>query len=275
MDRTLLTKAQRWELSDCLARDRLPSVNSACAPVHPSRTLYARFWKRGIDIVVSAVALIITLPINLVAAVMTLKDVGRPIFFKQNRVGKDGRLFELIKFRNMTNERDGRGELLPPSQRVTRFGRFMRKTSLDELLNFWSVFKGDMSLIGPRPLVPEYTDRYSKRHKMRLTVRPGLECPPRELTDHAWTWQEQFENDVWYVEHVSFRTDCRMMLNLARFALDRKNSSVRASAERDVFVGYDADGNAIGLDQLDQPYIDAFMEGFSKGGSRKSDGCVG
>ena len=190
---------------------------------------------------------------------MTLKDVGRPILFEQERVGKDGRIFKLVKFRNMTNERDERGELLPPSQRVTRFGRLMRKTSLDELLNFLSVLKGDMSLIGPRPLVPEYTARYSKRHRMRLSVRPGLECPPRELSDHAWTWQEQFENDIWYVEHVSFRTDCKMMLNLVRFALDRKNSSARASAERGVFVGYDNLGNAISLEQLDQQYVDAFM----------------
>lgn len=190
---------------------------------------------------------------------MTLKDVGRPILFEQKRVGKDGREFTLIKFRNMTNERDERGELLPPSQRVTKFGKLMRKTSLDELLNFWSVFKGDMSLIGPRPLVPEYTSRYSKRHKMRLAVRPGLECPPRELSDHAWTWQEQFENDIWYVEHVSFATDCRMFLNLVRFALDRKNSSVRAAANRGPFTGYDEAGNAISLNQLDQAYIDAYL----------------
>ena len=223
---------------------------------------------------VSGVALVLTLPINLVAAVMTLKDVGRPIFFKQDRVGKDGRLFKLVKFRNMTNERDERGELLPPSQRVTRFGRFMRKTSLDELLNFWSVFKGEMSLIGPRPLVPEYMGRYSKRHKMRLAVRPGLECPPREFTDHAWTWQEQFENDIWYVEHVSFRNDCKMMLNLVRFALDRKNSNVRASAERGVFVGYDTRGNAISLDELDQSYIDSFMNNIADGEECNPDGCV-
>lgn len=259
MDRSLLTKAQRWGLADWLAEKRLPQVNANSAPVVPSRTLYARFWKRGIDIVVSGVALVITLPVNAVAAVMTLKDVGRPIMFEQTRVGKGGKEFTLIKFRNMTNECDERGELLPASQRVTKFGKFMRKTSLDELLNFWSVFKGDMSLIGPRPLVPEYTNRYSDRHKMRLAVRPGLECPPRELSDHAWTWQEQFENDVWYVENVSFRTDCKMILNLVKFALDRKNSSARAAASRGSFTGYDEQGNAISLAQLDQDIIDAYV----------------
>ena len=259
MDRAELTKADRWGLASWLAEKRLAMVNEKSDPVVPSKTVYARFWKRGIDVVISAAALIITLPINCVAAIMTLKDVGRPILFEQKRVGKDGKEFTLVKFRNMTNERDERGELLPPSQRVTKFGKFMRKTSLDELLNFWSVFRGDMSLIGPRPLVPEYTSRYSDRHKMRLSVRPGLECPPRELSNHAWTWQEQFENDVWYVEHLSFSTDCKMFLNLVKFAFDRKNSSVRASANRGPFTGYDEKGNAISLNQLDQNCIDAYL----------------
>ena len=252
-----LTKAQRWRLADILADERLPRVNKLHAAVKPSRTLYSRYIKRGIDIVVAVGALVITLPINAVAAVITLKDVGRPILFKQVRVGKDGKEFTLIKFRNMTDERDERGELLPPSKRVTRFGKFMRKTSLDELLNFWSILKGDMSLIGPRPLVPEYTHRYSNRHRMRLAVRPGLECPPRSLSDYVWTWQEQFENDVWYVEHVSFITDCVMLLNLVRFAFDKKSSNARATAQRGTFMGYDLDGTAINMDDVPQEYIDA------------------
>ena len=162
----------------------------------------------------------------------------------------------LIKFRNMRNTTDEKGELLPPAQRVTKFGKFVRKTSLDELLNFWSILKGDMSLIGPRPLVPEYTHRYNKRHKQRLAVRPGLECPPRELNNRVWTWQEQFENDVWYVENVSFLTDCKMIVNLIRFALDRKSANARAMAERGTFMGYDLDGIAINLDGVPQEYID-------------------
>ena len=257
MDRRNLTKAQRWEIADKLAAERLPIVNSLSKHVSPSRTLYARFVKRGIDLVVSAMALIITLPINAVAAVVTLKDVGMPILFKQRRVGKDGEEFTLVKFRNMTNECDERGELLPASQRVTAFGKLMRKTSLDELLNFWSIFKGDMSLIGPRPLVPEYTHRYSDRHKMRLAVKPGLECPPRKLGDRPWTWQEQFENDVWYVENLSFKTDCLMVLNLFKFAFDKKSSSMRAGVQRGSFIGYDFEGHAISLEQLDQSFIDA------------------
>lgn len=257
MRREDLTKAQRWAVADKLAEDRLPMVNAMSEEVHPSNTLYARYGKRVLDVVISAAALIVTAPINAVAAVMTLKDVGRPIMFKQERIGKDGKPFVIVKFRNMTNETDENGDLLPPEQRVTKFGHFMRKTSLDELLNFWSIFKGDMSIIGPRPLVPEYTDRYSDRHKMRLAVRPGLECPPRDIGTHVWTWQEQFENDVWYVEHVSFKTDCMMFVNLVRFAFDKKSAEARAMAKRGIFMGYDENGQAINLEQVPQEYIDA------------------
>lgn len=254
-----LTKAERWAIADLLAEDRLPAINEKLADVHPSTGIYARYIKRLLDIVVSFALLLVTLPFNAIFFVITLIDVGRPVFFEQQRVGKNGKLFTIIKFRNMTNERDERGELLPPAQRVTKFGKFMRRTSLDELLNFWSIFKGDMSIIGPRPLVPEYTHRYNKRHKMRLAVRPGLECPPRHLSDHVWTWQEQLDNDVWYVEHVSFLTDCKMAINLIRFAFDRKSSAARSTAQRGTFMGYDLNGRAINMDDVSQSYIDRVL----------------
>lgn len=256
MDRTELTKAMRWKLAGYLAEDRLYDINQNLEPVKVKDTVYTRYIKRLIDIVISLIICIITLPINLVIGIITFFDVGRPIFFKQDRVGRNGKIFHIIKFRNMRNTRDERGELLPPAQRVTKFGKFVRKTSLDELLNFWSILKGDMSLIGPRPLVPEYYHRYNDRHVNRLAVRPGLECPPRELTDHVWTWQEQFENDVWYVENVSFRTDCKMIFYLLRFTLDRKSANARAVADRGTFMGYDLDGEAINLDGVPQEYID-------------------
>lgn len=256
MKREELTKAQRWAIADKLANERLPEINASLDDVCPKTNLYSSVGKRVIDIVFSGVALIVTLPINLVIGVLTYLDVGSPLFFKQSRVGKDGKVFEIIKFRNMRIEYDENGDLLPPDQRVTKLGKFVRKTSLDELLNFWSVFKGDMSIIGPRPLVPEYTHRYNKRHAMRLKVRPGLECPPRSLDGKVWTWQEQLDNDVWYVENVSFRTDCRMIVNLVRFALDRKSADARALSKRGTFMGYSTDGNAINLDQVEQHYID-------------------
>ena len=136
MEKSDLTKKMRWEIADRLAAERLDYVNSISESVTPRNTFYTRFVKRTIDIVVSLVVLIITFPINLIIGIITVFDVGFPIFFKQERVGKDGKIFRIIKFRNMKNTKDEKGELLPASERVTKFGRFVRKTSLDELLNF-------------------------------------------------------------------------------------------------------------------------------------------
>ena len=261
MKKSDLTKAQRWQLADYLAEQRLPAINPGCRKVVPASNIYSRYIKRLLDILISLLVLIITLPLNLVILIITAVTLGTPIFFRQERIGKDAKPFQIVKFRNMTNERDERGELLPPAQRVTKCGRFLRKTSLDELLNFWSILKGDMSLIGPRPLVPEYTHRYNDFHKMRLAVRPGLECPPRAQLDHVWTWQEQFDNDIWYVEHVSFLTDCKMILNLVRFALDRKSAKARASVnERGTFFGYDENGRVINLDGVPQEIVDQMFD---------------
>jgi len=256
MEKSELTKAMRWKIAEYMAEDRLDEINKTLEAVKVRNTFYTKYVKRLLDIMISLVACIITLPINLIIGIITFFDVGRPIFFAQERLGKDGKIFHIVKFRNMRNTRDERGELLPAAQRVTRFGKVMRKTSFDELLNFWSILKGDMSLIGPRPLVPEYYHRYNERHVNRMALRPGLECPPRTLTNHVWTWQEQFENDIWYVENVSFLTDCKMIYNLVRFALDRKSVNARAVAERGTFMGYDSDGKAINMDDVPQKYID-------------------
>ncbi len=258
-DRFALTRGQRWKIAGLLAQDRLPVINAKLDDVVPSKTLYSRFGKRAIDIVISGAAIVVTLPINVMLGIGAFIDVGRPVLFRQVRSGRGGRPFTIIKFRSMNNATDARGELLPASQRLTKFGTFIRKTSLDELLNFVSIFKGDMSLIGPRPLPPEYDGRYTKRHRARLAVRPGLECPPR-FFDRLWTWQEQFENDVWYVENVSFRTDCLMVANLVRYALSPKSSAARASVSRGVFMGYDLNGVAITLEEVPQEYIDVVAE---------------
>lgn len=210
----------------------------------PRDTFYARYGKRWIDVVVSAAALVVTLPINALIAIGTFLDVGRPILFRQERLGKDGEVFTLVKFRNMTNETDELGNLLPAGERVTRFGRIMRKTSLDELLNFWPILKGNMSLIGPRPLLVEYGPLYSERHRMRMAVRPGLECPTLERLDHPITWQEQFDNDVWYVENVSFATDFKLLLRIVALVFDRRQTGVRGGGDRGVFGGYNKNGIA-------------------------------
>lgn len=261
MDRNKLTKKQRWAVADLLAQDRLPLINERLNDVVPADNFYTRYGKRVIDIFFSFIAIVVTLPINLLLAFITLFDLGLPLFFVQNRVGKNGQLFKIVKFRNMRIAYDEKGEPLSPDCRVTKVGKFLRTTSLDELLNFWSVLKGDMSLIGPRPLVPEYTTRYNKRHRGRLLVKPGLECPPRDISRGVRTWQEQFENDIWYVEHLSLKTDVLMLFNLARFAFDRKNAEARSTAKRGTFMGYDMDGCAINFDQVPQEYIDRLVGG--------------
>lgn len=245
-----------------LARDRLRTVDLIQNDVCPSTGIYARYGKRCLDIVLSAIALVVTLPINVVIAIITLVDLGRPLFFRQVRVGKDAKPFTIVKFRNMTEERNEKGDFLPPEQRVTAWGKFVRKTSLDELLNFWSIFKGDMSIIGPRPLPEVYLQRFSKRHMHRLDVRPGLECPPRHLGSSVWTWDEQLENDIWYVEHLSFKNDLVMVINLVRFAFDRKSAAARAIAKRGSFMGYDLNGKAINDADIPTEYIE-WVKGLS------------
>lgn len=245
-----------------LAADRRKTVDSIQNDVYPATGLYARYGKRCLDIGLSAIALVVTFPVNLVIAVVTLVDLGRPLFFRQVRVGKDAERFTIVKFRNMTEERNEKGDLLPPEQRVTKWGKFVRRASLDELLNFWSIFKGDMSIIGPRPLPEVYLQRFSKRHMHRLDVRPGLECPPRHLGSSVWTWDEQLENDIWYVEHLSFKTDVIMAVNLVRFALDRKSAAARAVAKRGSFMGYDLNGKAINDADIPVEYIE-WVKGLS------------
>lgn len=258
LDRFALTKKQRWELADKLAHDRLPAIDANLSPAIPPDSFYVRHGKRALDILIAFPVLLITLPINILIGIVTFFDVGLPLFYKQDRVGRDGAKFVLLKFRNMTNDRDENGDLLPPDQRVTSWGRFVRKTSLDELLNFWSILKGDMSIIGPRPLLPEHTHRFNIRHRSRMTVRPGLECPPRKDFGHVLTRQEQFDNDVWYVENLSFKTDLKQAFRLVKLALNKKSTEARATAARGIFMGYTEDGVAITLEEVPQEYIDLF-----------------
>ena len=175
-------------------------------------TFYIRYVKRAIDIIVSSAAILLTLPVNILIAAATLMDVGKPVFFIHERPGVGERPFKMIKFRNMTNETDENGELLPASERITKLGKFLRKTSLDELLQFWLIFIGKMSIIGPRPLLMKYLPRYSKR-------------------------EERLENDVWYVEHISFKTDCIMICRLFKLVFNRKSAGIRSEKIDGEFIG--------------------------------------
>lgn len=228
----------------------LEQTNAMSPQVHPRDTLYTRVGKRCLDILIALPACIVLLPFNLLFGVCTLLDVGRPIFYKQTRVGMHEKRFTMVKFRNMNEKKDRDGNLLPPSQRVTKFGRLMRKLSLDELLNFWSVLKGDMSLIGPRPQPVFIHERMSERHKMRSAVRPGLECPrmihvPEE---EIFKYHRTFENDVWYVEHVSFLLDVKMVLALVRmvFSFGRRGDQAQGKGVS-YFIGYNEKGQAMSL----------------------------
>lgn len=233
-----------------LRERNLAYVNEISDAVHPRNTIYTRYVKRMLDILISLPAVVLLSPINAVFAICTYLDVGRPVFFRQTRVGKDEKRFVIVKFRNMNEKKDADGKLLPPSQRVTKFGYFMRKFSLDELLNFWSVLKGDMSIIGPRPMPVFLHERMSDRHRMRTAVRPGLECP-RVIHiegEEQYKYQRTYENDIWYVEHVSFLLDVKMLLLLARmtFSFTKRNHQA-AGQGISYFIGYADNGCAISL----------------------------
>lgn len=204
-------------------------------------TFYTRHGKRAIDIILSCLGIIGSSPLYLIISLLELKFHGRPIMYVSRRPGKDEKVFSIYKFRSMTNEEDTDGKLLPEEQRVTKFGKFLRRTSLDEIPEFFNILKGDMSIIGPRPLLIEYLPLYSDRHKYRHKIRPGLVCLKLKKDRRQWTWEEQFENDIWYVENCSLMVDIKMMLRLIEEEL--RGSEERTSGKREGFEGYNFTGS--------------------------------
>lgn len=248
-------KATRLRIAKKVADENLGYINAHDIPAYPRNTFYSNYGKRALDIFVSAIALIALFPINVVLGICTFFDVGRPIFFRQTRIGRNGKPFTIVKFRNMNNETDTNGDLLLAEYRVTRFGKFVRKTSLDELLNFWNIFKGDMSIIGPRPLPEEYLERYSERHKARLAVRPGLECPLIHRLNHVASWGEKFDNDVYYVENISFMLDIKMVFLLVKMVFDPKLRALREDGSCGSFMGYKKSGESINSRAVPEQYV--------------------
>jgi lipopolysaccharide/colanic/teichoic acid biosynthesis glycosyltransferase len=202
-------------------------------------SLYPVFIKRIIDIFISLVGCIITFPINVMLAICTYFDVGRPIIFRQKRIGKDCKIFTLYKFRNMTNAKDENGELLPPEKRVTKFGKFVRKTSLDELLQLWNILAGQMSIIGPRPLPTYYLPRYNNKQITRHLVRPGLECPTLSDEYDNTVWEDRFQNDIEYISCMSFKIDVRMVVKVAKLLVNKKNNKLRSNGSIEEFEATD------------------------------------
>ena len=200
--------------------------------------LYKSFFKRTIDIVASGTALVVlALPLAALAVWLHFANKGAGAFFFQERPGKDGKIFRVVKFKTMTDERGTDGQLLPDEARLTRVGRFVRSTSIDELPQLWNVLKGDMSLIGPRPLLVQYLPLYSAEQARRHEVRPGItgwaQCHGR----NAISWQKKFELDVWYVDHISFLTDCRVVLTTIKKVFAREDINSATSATMEYFNG--------------------------------------
>lgn len=201
------------------------------------RKLYVSLLKRLLDTLLSLLAMIVLSPILLVLCLLVYSRLGTPIFFKQQRPGQNGKLFNIYKFRTMTDDRDENGHLLPDAERLTDFGKFLRSTSLDELPELINVLRGDMSLVGPRPLLIRYLDRYTPEQARRHEVRPGITGWAQINGRNAISWEEKFEYDIWYVDHVSLWLDIKIILITVWKVLKREGISQQGEATMSEFMG--------------------------------------
>ena len=201
------------------------------------QTLYARFIKRLLDLMISGCVLLLLSPVYAILAILVRIKLGKPVLFCQERPGKDEKIFRLYKFRTMTDARDANGELLDDAARLTRFGQFLRRTSLDELPEFYNIFRGDMSLIGPRPLLVEYLPLYSTHQKHRHDVRPGLSGLAQAHGRNLLSWEERFDLDVQYVQSVSFKNDLAIVLATIKGLVKEEGISSETSVTMEPFHG--------------------------------------
>ena len=200
--------------------------------------MYKHFFKRLLDILISGVVLLaIGWFLILVAIFLHFANKGAGVFFFQERPGKDAKIFKVIKYKTMTDERDAEGNLLPDEQRLTKVGKFVRSTSIDELPQLINVFKGDMALIGPRPLLPQYLSLYSKEQARRHEVRPGISGWAQCHGRNAISWTEKFKLDVWYVDHCTLWTDIRVIFITIKNVLMRKDINSATAATMEAFNG--------------------------------------
>ena len=193
--------------------------------------------KRAFDITVSASALIVLSPVLAITAHKVKKNLGSPVLFRQVRPGLDGKPFEMIKFRTMKDATDKDGKPLPDSERLTDFGKKLRATSLDELPELWNVLKGDMSLVGPRPLLMEYLPLYNAEQAKRHNVRPGVTGYAQINGRNSLSWEEKFKLDTWYVEHQSFLLDMKILLKTVTKVLIKDGISAEGEATMSKFTG--------------------------------------
>lgn len=202
--------------------------------------MYKHFFKRAIDLIVSGLALLLLSPFLIIVTVwLHFANKGAGAFFFQERPGKDAKIFKVVKFKSMTDERDAAGNLLPDAERLTKVGAFVRKTSIDELPQLWNVFKGDMSMVGPRPLRTFYLPLYSNEQARRHEVRPGITGWAQVNGRNSISWTERFKLDVWYVDNLSFLLDLRILFLTIKKVICRDGIN---NGSKDVATMYPFDG---------------------------------
>ena len=200
-------------------------------------TFYEKYTKRALDMILSGGALVVLSPVLLVTAVLVRTKLGRPVIFCQPRPGKDGKIFNLYKFRSMTDQRDQEGNLLPDEVRLTKFGKLLRSTSLDELPELWNILRGDMSIVGPRPLLVKYLPLYNEEQRHRHDVLPGLTGWAQVNGRNSITWEDKFRHDLWYVNNISFALDLKILFLTVKKVFCREGISAENSATMEAFTG--------------------------------------
>lgn len=199
--------------------------------------MYKNFIKRILDIILSFLALVILSPLLILTAFLIRIKLGEPVFFKQMRPGKNEKIFGILKFRTMTDAKDENGNLLPDEIRLTRFGQFLRSTSIDELPELLNILNGDMSIVGPRPLLVQYLERYNEEQKHRHDVKPGLTGLAQVNGRNGITWEEKFHYDLEYVKNITFYGDCKIIFQTVMKVFGREGISSTTSVTMEEFKG--------------------------------------
>lgn len=205
--------------------------------------MYRKYIKRILDFTLSLIALIVLSPILLITAILVRIKLGRPVIFKQQRPGKDEKIFTLYKFRTMTDKKDEEGNLLPDSERLTKFGKLLRSTSLDELPELVNILKGDMAIVGPRPLLVEYLELYNEKQKHRHDVRPGLTGLAQVSGRNSISWEEKFKEDIEYIEKISFLEDIKIILKTVTKVFKREGIAQEGNDTMERFKGSEEKAN--------------------------------
>ncbi len=201
------------------------------------KSFYEKFIKRPQDVICSGAAIIVFSPILVVTSILVKRKLGSPVLFTQDRPGENGKIFKLYKFRTMTNQKDDGGNILSDEERLTPFGKALRATSLDELPELFNIFKGDMSIVGPRPLLVQYLPRYNEHQARRHEVRPGFTGLAQVNGRNAITWEEKFDWDVKYVDHVTFLGDWSIIFKTVKTVLKKEGISSGSSVTMEEFMG--------------------------------------